>query len=395
MRIALINGPNLNLLGLREPEVYGRETLQDLENMARRHAQTLGIEIECYQSNGEGHLIDALHRARLRCQGVIFNPAGYTHTSVALRDAILAIGLPVIEVHLSNPHKREDFRQTMLTTAACVGQVSGVGLIGYEIAITALVKLLKAGIGARPGAPAPQAAPQPAAPAVAERDARGGFDDDREGRRGRRRGRRGGRGRRRDGEFLDGEGRDEATGETQDETSQQPEDIAAKYAHLRGATVRRGMDVLAEGESEPAGAQAGSGSVNFSEAPDEEETAEVSAVGPETSARPERSMAPDTTSRVEPLRRPEPLYGRNWRPTGEPEAQPGAAAGAETHAESGEKPSTPPPDQMGAEPAMTEEQAEGAGAAGPKGRKGAKGRATKSAAKTPRKAAGRPRKSSK
>src|SRR5256885_1320470 len=104
MRILVLNGPNMNLLGQREPSVYGTQSLADLENMIRRVGQNLGVEVECYQSNQEGHLIDALHRARSRVQGVVFNPAGYTHTSVALRDAIAAIDIPVIEVHVTNPH---------------------------------------------------------------------------------------------------------------------------------------------------------------------------------------------------------------------------------------------------------------------------------------------------
>ena len=145
MRILVLHGPNLNLLGQREPHLYGHETLEQVDARIREHAARRGVEVEIAQSNHEGELIDRLHAAPGRHDGVIFNPGGYSHTSVALRDAIAAIGLPVIEVHLTNVHAREPFRRRSLTAAACRGVISGLGPLGYLLALDALVELAGAG----------------------------------------------------------------------------------------------------------------------------------------------------------------------------------------------------------------------------------------------------------
>lgn len=136
-RVLVLNGPNLNLLGTREPEVYGATTLADIERMMREKATTLSLSIEFRQSNHEGQLIDWLHEARGWCESVIFNPGAYTHTSVALHDAIKAIEVPVIEVHLSNPHARESFRHTSFVSPVARGVIQGFGAFGYLMALEA------------------------------------------------------------------------------------------------------------------------------------------------------------------------------------------------------------------------------------------------------------------
>lgn len=138
MRFLLLNGPNLNLLGTREPEVYGSTTLAEIEDALTRTAAEFGDEVTAHQSNGEGQLVDHLHNAAAWADGAIFNPGGYTHTSVALRDAVSAVAFPVVEVHLSNPAAREDFRHTSLLSGVCLGTVAGFGAIGYESAYRAL-----------------------------------------------------------------------------------------------------------------------------------------------------------------------------------------------------------------------------------------------------------------
>jgi 3-dehydroquinate dehydratase-2 len=132
----------LNLLGTREPEVYGRLTLEDINARIQAAGREVGLEVRCLQSNHEGALIDALHDARTWASGVLFNPGGYTHTSVALRDAIAAIGLPVVEVHLSNVYAREEFRHTSLISAVCKGKISGFGWHSYWLGLMALKEIV-------------------------------------------------------------------------------------------------------------------------------------------------------------------------------------------------------------------------------------------------------------
>ncbi|MDG1675537.1 MAG: type II 3-dehydroquinate dehydratase [Flavobacteriales bacterium] len=134
-RLALIHGPNLNLLGQRDPGMYGTLTLAELEAAVRDLASARGFELSTFQSNVEGELINALHDAAQSCAGVIFNPGGFSHTSVALRDAVEAIGIPTIEVHLSNIHARESFRRTSLTASAAKACISGLGKTGYLAAV--------------------------------------------------------------------------------------------------------------------------------------------------------------------------------------------------------------------------------------------------------------------
>ena len=143
MKILILHGPNLNLLGTREPEVYGSMTLDDINEKMIALGKELGAEVICKQSNHEGALIDALHDARTSASGVVFNPGGYTHTSVALRDAISAIVIPVIEVHLSNVYAREEFRHTSLVSAVCKGKVTGFGWRSYELGLRGLVDIIK------------------------------------------------------------------------------------------------------------------------------------------------------------------------------------------------------------------------------------------------------------
>jgi 3-dehydroquinate dehydratase II len=140
--VYVLNGPNLNLLGMREPEIYGDDTLDDIAGMLEDRAQELGLEIDMRQSNHEGHLIDWLHEAQAEgARAVLLNAGAYTHTSVALHDAIKAIRTPVIEVHLSNPHKREAFRHQSFVGMAALGTVAGFGANSYVVALEAVAKL--------------------------------------------------------------------------------------------------------------------------------------------------------------------------------------------------------------------------------------------------------------
>jgi len=140
MKILVLHGPNLNLLGMREPEVYGSMSLDEIDDRLAEKSHELGVKVTCKQSNHEGVLIDALQDAREWADGVIFNPGGYTHTSVALRDAIAAIGIPVIEVHLSNVYAREEFRHRSLLSAVCTGKITGFGWKSYMLGLIALIE---------------------------------------------------------------------------------------------------------------------------------------------------------------------------------------------------------------------------------------------------------------
>ena len=143
MKFLIINGPNLNMLGIREPEIYGRETYDDLRRMAAEGCGKLGVEVDFFQSNHEGALVDAIQQAYFdRVDGIILNPGAYTHTSVALLDAVKAVGIPTVEVHISDVRQREDFRQVSYVRAACVKTIMGRGLAGYVEAAAYLKALL-------------------------------------------------------------------------------------------------------------------------------------------------------------------------------------------------------------------------------------------------------------
>ena len=135
MNILVINGPNLNMLGIREPEHYGRETYSDLISKIERHCKELGIEVELYQSNHEGDLVDKIQSAYKKADGIVINPGAYTHTSIALLDAVKAVGIPTVELHISNLESREDFRRISYIRLACVKSIIGHGTDGYLEAI--------------------------------------------------------------------------------------------------------------------------------------------------------------------------------------------------------------------------------------------------------------------
>jgi 3-dehydroquinate dehydratase II len=144
MKILVLHGPNLNLLGTREPEVYGHETLEDINDALTELAKELGVEVAFFQSNHEGALIDRIHQARQEAvQGMIFNPGGFTHTSIALRDAVAAADIPTVEVHLSNIHARESFRQNSFIAPVAAGQICGFGAAGYLLALNGVLSKIK------------------------------------------------------------------------------------------------------------------------------------------------------------------------------------------------------------------------------------------------------------
>jgi 3-dehydroquinate dehydratase II len=140
--IAVLNGPNLNMLGLRQPEVYGRATLDDVEQICIQAAERLDVAIDFRQTNGEGELVSWVQECRNRARGIVINPAAYGHTSVALLDALLAVDLPVIEIHISNIHRREEFRQHTYCSRAAVGVICGLGVRGYALALQAMTDMI-------------------------------------------------------------------------------------------------------------------------------------------------------------------------------------------------------------------------------------------------------------
>ncbi|WP_025209127.1 type II 3-dehydroquinate dehydratase [Hippea sp. KM1] len=145
MRIAVINGPNLNMLGQREPHIYGTKTLDDLKNMVEDKARVLGVEVGFFQSNFEGELIEHIHALKGKSDGFLFNPAAFSHYSIALRDAVLAVGLPFVEVHISNIFEREPFRHKSYFSDIALGVISGFGFDGYLYALDWLVRVLRRG----------------------------------------------------------------------------------------------------------------------------------------------------------------------------------------------------------------------------------------------------------
>jgi len=141
-RVLVIHGPNLNLQGTRETKVYGEETLAEINRRLQTEGARLGLEVDCLQTNHEGEIIDAVHGAAARCAALVINPGAYTHYSYAIRDALAAVGLPAIEVHLSNIYTREDFRRVSVIAPACIGQITGLGSEGYLLALQAVERML-------------------------------------------------------------------------------------------------------------------------------------------------------------------------------------------------------------------------------------------------------------
>ena len=144
MKILVINGPNLNMLGIREPDIYGKQDFAALEEYIRASARELSLSVSLFQSNHEGEIVDIIQSAYGLYDGIVINPAAYTHTSIAIRDAILATQMPTVEIHLSNIHKREEFRHVSYSAPVCIGQITGFGKNSYKLGLIALVDYLKA-----------------------------------------------------------------------------------------------------------------------------------------------------------------------------------------------------------------------------------------------------------
>ena len=142
MKVIVIQGPNLNMLGIREPRIYGTAKLETIHQNIQKHAEQIGLEVDFFQSNFEGEIVDKIQESLGQYQGIIINPAAYSHTSVAIRDAISAVGLPTIEVHISNFHASEEFRQKSLTAGACSGVIAGFGPMGYHLALQGISQIL-------------------------------------------------------------------------------------------------------------------------------------------------------------------------------------------------------------------------------------------------------------